>query len=236
VLVEQYETALDAAARVVALIEAAAGARPDALLALPTGQTPLAVYRLLRKSGLGLPRVHVVNLDEHIGLPQTDERSYAAYVRRELSGSGIRRENLHLIDGAAAEPHDEAGRIEALIGELGGIDLAVTGLGLNGHVAFNEPGSPFPSPTRVVSLSPGTRQVNGGPFGGLAPPMTITLGLSTLTGSRAVAVLATGAHKAEVVARLVQDPVSPSLPASAFRLMHNATLVLDRAAAQQTSG
>ena len=184
--IERYETAHAAAARVAAMIACAVRGRPRALLALPTGVTPLTVYQLLRESGAGLSRVRVINLDEYIGMPGSDERSYAGYLRRELAGTGIRSENLHLIDGAAPDPHREAARVEALIGALGGIDLAFTGLGLNGHVAFNEPGSPVTSTTRVVFLSPGTRRANGGPFGGLAPTSAITLGLSTLTRSRAL--------------------------------------------------
>ena len=223
-----------AAARFVA---ARIRAKPDAVLLLPTGTTPLGMYgrlvELHAEEGLSFARATFFNLDEYLGLAPNDPASYHVYMEEnfyKLVDANPAR--VHVPDGSAPDPEAECERYEAAIREAGGVDLCVLGIGRNGHIGFNEPGAPFGSRTRVVRLAESTRRVNAADFeGNRAPERAITVGMATVFEAREVLLLASGANKAGAVAAAVEGEISESVPASMLRRHPNTTFLLDREAA-----
>jgi glucosamine-6-phosphate deaminase len=209
-------------------------ARRGLRLLLPTGRTPEGMYAALRTHAdeHGLPTEHasVFQLDEYAGLGPHDPRSFAATLSGELDG--MRFASLHLLDGAAADPVAEARRHQALL-DAAPIDLAVLGLGRDGHVAFDEPGTLPEEDARVVALDPTTIADAAGAFGGEAhvPRQAMTVGLRTLHEARAILLLVTGEAKAEALRALIEDPISTRRPASLLREHPRLTIIADRAAA-----
>jgi glucosamine-6-phosphate deaminase len=223
-----------AAARFVA---ARIRAKPDAVLLLPTGTTPLGMYgrlvELHAEEGLSFARATFFNLDEYLGLAPDHPASYHVYMEEnfyKLVDANPAR--VHVPDGSAPDPEAECERYEAAIREAGGVDLCVLGIGRNGHIGFNEPGAPFGSRTRVVRLAESTRRVNAADFeGNRAPEWAITVGMATVFEAREVLLLASGANKAGAVAAAVEGEISESVPASMLRRHPNTTFLLDREAA-----
>jgi glucosamine-6-phosphate deaminase len=212
-------------------------AKPDARLGLATGATPRALYaELIRRNQLGrlsFSRVETFNLDEYLGIGPQHPRSFHRAMHEALFAHvDIDPLNTHLPAGDSADPVAEAAAYEALIEARGGIDLQILGIGRNGHIGFNEPGSSLGSRTRVKTLSRATLRDNqlGGPDFE-APVMAITMGIRTILDARALLVLATGAAKAAAVAAALEGPLAASCPASAIQLHPGATVVLDPAAA-----
>lgn len=208
-------------------------ARPLRLL-LPTGRTPEGMYAALRErrreGKLPAQDTEVFQLDEYAGLGAGDERSYAAYLRRELGGLGLRA--IHELDGTAADLDAEARRHQRVFDEAP-IDLAVLGLGRDGHVAFDEPGSPADSGMRCVTLAAATREDAAAGFGGLAdvPEQALTVGLRTLREARALILLVTGETKAPALRAMLQGPAGPASPASLLCDHPRLSIICDRAAA-----
>ncbi|HVC34185.1 MAG TPA: glucosamine-6-phosphate deaminase [Chloroflexota bacterium] len=224
-------------ARVVAdRLEELIRSRPDAVLALPTGRTPIPLYAELtaryRRGQIDFARVRTFNLDEWVGVAAGSPGSYAAFMTEHLfSRVNLARENCHLPNGAAPDLDDECARYERLIREVGGIDLAVLGIGHNGHIGFNEPGTPFESRTHVARVTPQTRESNRWTFAdGRVPDTAITVGIATILGARGIVLLATGQDKASIVARALTCAVAPSIPASALQLHPNVQVIADAAA------
>ena len=211
-------------------------ARPQARLLLPTGHTPLGMYAALRAHALdgSLPseQATLFQLDEYLGLGPDDQRSYSSYLRKELRGIdfGVRNE----LDGAAADIDELAERHQALL-DAAPIDLAVLGLGRDGHVAFDEPGSTLSSGVRRVQLHEQTRADAVEEFGGLdgVPREAITVGLRTLHSARELLMLVSGAGKARALRNMLEGPVDPRLPASLLRDHPRLTIVCDLAAAAE---
>src|SRR5579884_4063095 len=213
------------AARLVAdLVEELIRKRPDAVLALPTGRTPLPLYdelaRRYRAGRIDFARVRTFNLDEWVGIRPDSPSSYAAFMREHLfSRVNIRPENCHIPDGSAPDLDAECARYERLIREAGGIDLAILGIGHNGHIGFNEPGTSFEVRTHVAQVTPETRASNRWTFAtDDVPSRAITVGIATILDAREIILMATGADKAEVLARALNGEIDPSVPASALRL------------------
>jgi glucosamine-6-phosphate deaminase len=209
-------------------------------LGLATGGTMVPVYAelvsLARSGKADLGLLHSFNLDEYVGLPVGHPASFAAFMRQHLmSPAGIGAGQVLLPDGAAADPAAEAARYEAAIAAAGGIGLQLLGLGRNGHIGFNEPGSDFASPCRVVQLAAQTRADNAAAFpaGEEVPHRAITLGIGTILGARRVLLLATGAAKAAALARALCGPPSPDCPASALQRHPAVTVICDPAAAAE---
>jgi glucosamine-6-phosphate deaminase len=223
-----------AAAEIVA---ARIRAKPAAVLLLPTGTTPLGMYgrlaELHAEEGLSFARATFFNLDEYLGLAPDHPASYHVYMEENFYGLvDADPSRVHVPDGSAPDPEAECERYEAAIREARGVDLAVLGIGRNGHIGFNEPGAPFGSRTRVVRLAESTRRVNAADFeGNRAPERAITVGMATVFEAREVLLLASGANKAGAVAAAVEGEVSESVPASMLREHPNATFLLDREAA-----
>ncbi len=227
-----------AAARALAReIAALVRSRPDCVLGLATGSTPVPLYdelaRLHREEGLSFARVRTFNLDEYLELAPGDPRSFRAWMQTQLvARTDLRMENVHLPRIGAA-PEAEAPRYAAAIAAAGGIDLQVLGIGRNGHIGFNEPGSTRDSRARVVELAESTRADAAAKFGGLehVPRRALTLGVSEILAARRVRLLAFGSGKAAIVKRAVEGEAGPQVPASLLRGHADAKLLLDAEAA-----
>jgi len=197
-------------------------ARPGVRLALPTGRTPLGLYMNLRlrcaTELAALRAAHYVNLDEYLGLAPTDTRSYAHFLHRQVFDPlGVKPSQLRLLRGDAADAQIECAQVESELQATGGIGLAILGLGANGHIAFNEPGTPWNTPAHVATLSPETLALNEHLGGGLPlPDRGLTLGIATLRGARAVLLLAAGESKIEALSRLLQGPAEAQWPATSL--------------------
>lgn len=209
-------------------------ARPRSRLLLPTGETPLGMYAALRAhvaaGDLSAGRATAFQLDEYAGLDADDPRSYRAYLRRELDPLGFAER--HELDGAADDLDAECERYQSLLDD-GPIDLAVLGLGRDGHVAFDEPGSLLEERVRRVRLHAATRADAADDFGGLVnvPEDALTVGLRTLHRAREIMLLVTGAAKAQALQAALERPPSRACPASLLRGHPRLTVVCDRDAA-----
>jgi glucosamine-6-phosphate deaminase len=225
------------AARAAAIVADLLRARPGAVLGLPAGNTPRPVYAELvrrhREDGLSFAGATAFSLDEYVGLPP----DHPATFRRQLDDGLFRHVDLsaartHAPDGGAADLDGESARYEQAIARAGGFDLVLLGIGGNGHIAFNEPGSPATSRTRVVALAPETRAgARAGFADGRAPERAVTVGVATILDARRCLLLACGAAKAEAVARALGAPPTPLVPASALQAHPRTTALLDQAAA-----
>jgi len=234
-------SAAAASAHVVRRIAAALRRDPSLVLSLPTGRTPIEVYdglsRLVADDRLDFSRAVTFNLDEFVGLAPDDPRSYRAFMARHLFDRvGLPRRRAHVLDGSARDLAAECARFERAIDAAGGIDLSLVGIGLNGHVGFNEPGPDLVAGTHRAKLSSLTRRANARPFGGdprRVPREALTMGMGTILRARRVVLLATGRSKARVVRRAVEGPVTTWLPASLLQLHADVEFVLDRDAASR---
>ncbi|WP_341360443.1 glucosamine-6-phosphate deaminase [Georgenia sp. M64] len=215
--------------------------RPDAVLGLATGSSPLAVYdELVRRyeaGALSLARVRAFMLDEYVGLPDDHPERYRNVIEREFAG------RVDLPDGAVQGPDGNAEDLpaactayEAAIADAGGVDLQLLGIGSDGHIAFNEPGSSLASRTRIKTLTSQTRRDNARFFDGdvdAVPRHCLTQGLATIMSARHLVLVATGAGKAEAVHHLVEGPVSAMWPATIMQHHPRATVLVDDAAASR---
>ena len=217
-------------------IAALVARKPDAVLGLATGSTPLPVWSALRRRGLDLSRVRGFALDEYLGLPPGHPESYRAVITREVvEPLGLKPDLVH-VPGDDGGPAETAGaRYEAAIRDAGGVDLQILGIGRTGHIGFNEPGSSLASRTRVKTLTEATRADNARFFASPAnvPRHCLTQGLGTILDARELVLLAFGEAKAEAVAGAVEGPVSASLPGSVIQLHPEVTVLLDEAAASK---
>jgi glucosamine-6-phosphate deaminase len=195
---------------------------PRIVLGLPTGRTPIGMYdRVVRECSREyhcFREVTTFNLDEYAGVSRDDPGSYFSYMNQHLFAHvDIDPANAHLPHGEAPDLNAECVRYENEIREAGGLDLTFLGLGRNGHIGFNEPGTPFDARTRVVELTQSTRHANADLFpAGHVPTHAITMGIGTILESRAIVLLVAGGGKEEAVERLRSGAVSVDFPASAL--------------------
>lgn len=214
---------------------------PRIVLGMPTGRTPLGMYQRVVSACGVRPRCFAYattfNLDEYVGITADHPASYRAYMERHLvRHTDLAAPRIHVPDGSRtgdAELAAEAARYEAEIVAAGGLDLTFLGLGRNGHIAFNEPGTPFDSRTRVVGLTASTRAANAGDFASPdeVPHRALTVGIATLLDSTCLVLLASGEAKRDAVRRLQSGEIDPAFPASALHLHPDVTVLVDRAAA-----
>ncbi|MGN6302866.1 MAG: glucosamine-6-phosphate deaminase [Angustibacter sp.] len=212
--------------------------KPTAVLGLATGSSPLSVYDALAaayaRGELSLQRAGAFLLDEYLGLPPGHPESYREVIQRELvSRVDLDPARVHGPDGQADDVPAACSAYEAAIADAGGIDLQLLGVGSDGHLAFNEPGSSLASRTRVKTLTQQTRADNARFFASAddVPRHVLTQGIGTILQARHLVLLASGAAKAEAVAACVEGPVTASWPASALQLHPHVTVLLDDAAA-----
>jgi glucosamine-6-phosphate deaminase len=213
--------------------------KPDCVLGLATGSTPIATYRELvrlhREEGLDFSKVTTFNLDEYVGLPPEHPQSYHAFMDEQLFRHiNVRRENIHIPDGMAADIPAECARYEASIVEAGGIDVQLLGIGTDGHIGFNEPTSSLASRTRIKTLTEQTRADNARFFEGdltKVPFHCITMGVGTIMDCRQVIMLAFGANKAQAIAEAVEGPITSMNPATVLQMHPVAKCIMDEPAA-----
>lgn len=211
--------------------------KPDAVLGLATGSTPLGLYArlaaLYRAGELSFRRATSFNLDEYVGLPATHDQSYRYFMEHNLfSHVDLPAERTHVPSGLDVSDAALAG-YDAAIEAAGGIDLQLLGLGGNGHIGFNEPGTPFGLGTHVVELTARTRQDNARFFASLdeVPTHAATMGVKTVMHARAILLLAFGSAKAEAVRAALTGPVTEEVPASVLQLHPDVTVICDEEAA-----
>ncbi|HDP35097.1 MAG TPA: glucosamine-6-phosphate deaminase [Candidatus Hydrogenedentes bacterium] len=214
--------------------------KPTSVLGLATGRTMEGLYARLvemhQQDGLDFSLAVTFNLDEYAGLPPTHKNSYRYYMNHHLFGKvNIDLRNTHLPDGMAADPEAEGARYDALIEDVGGIDLQLLSIGETGHIGFNEPLSAMFSRTRVKALTPKTIEQNSPLFDSPEdmPRFAITMGVGTILEAARCVMLVTGANKADIMARAVEGPVTSMISASALQLHPNCTVIADAAAADK---
>ncbi|EPD86309.1 glucosamine-6-phosphate deaminase [Microbacterium sp. oral taxon 186 str. F0373] len=226
----------DAGALVADEIVRLISTRPDVVLGLATGSTPLPVYEALRPrlAGIDVSRVRGFALDEYVGIDPRHPQSYRSVITTEVvEPLGLDPERIHTPNGDLASIAHAGEDYERAIADAGGIDLQILGIGTSGHIGFNEPGSSFASRTRVKTLIEQTRRDNARFFDTIdeVPMHCITQGLGTILSARHLFLLAFGEGKAAAVAGAVEGPVTSSLPGSAIQLHPHVTVVVDEAAA-----
>ncbi len=214
--------------------------KPDSVLGLATGSTPIGVYDLLselhRDTRLDFSQVRTFNLDEYVGLAADHPQSYREFMRRHLfSKINIPAGQIHFPDGQAEDIPAHCRAYEAAIAAAGGIDLQLLGIGSDGHIGFNEPSSSLASRTRIKTLTPRTVQDNARFFGSVerVPRHVITMGVGTIMDARSCLLLAFGEGKADAVAGMAEGPITADLPASALQMHPVCRLVVDEAAAKK---
>ncbi len=234
----------EAAAKLAAaLIERALRAKPSLVLGLATGATMAPIYahlaRLHREQNLDFSLCRTFNLDEYVGIPPDDPHSFRSFMDRHLFDLvNIDKRNTHIPDGMATDFREECLHYERLIEECGGIDLQLLGIGVDGHIGFNEPLSSLLSRTREKALTPATIAQNAKYFPSPAqvPRRGITMGVGTILESRECLLVATGIEKAEIVAKAVEGPITSMVTASALQLHPRCRVIVDEAAASRLQG
>jgi glucosamine-6-phosphate deaminase len=221
-------------------IVAALGPRPTSILGLPTGRTPIRLYRELgtlhAHGQADFSQATTFNLDEFLGIPPEHPGSYRSFMQEHLfSTVNLQPERINFLNGVAPDPDAECRRYEAAIDAAGGIDLQLLGIGTNGHIGFNEPARELAGPTHRVTLTASTRRANAALFGGDAeqvPREALSMGMATILHAKRIVLIATGKSKARCIARLVNGPITPKLPASFLQVHRDVELMLDAAAAE----
>lgn len=210
---------------------------PSLNLGLATGSTPTGLYQeLIRDHRINMTSykdINTFNLDEYIGISKKDRNSYHYFMCEHLfEHIDIPLDQTHIPDGTAKDLEEECVRYEQFISEHGGIDLQILGIGQNGHIGFNEPGTPFDSRTHIIELAESTRQANSRFFNSLedVPKQAITMGIASIMDSKEIFLLVSGSSKAEALARLMNGEVSEQFPASVLLIHRNVTIFADEEA------
>lgn len=190
-------------------------------LALPTGNTSIGMYNELKKLNLDWRRIKIFMLDVNYPQDPVEPDSFYRFAKKHLP-----TDKFEILDSQAKDPEIECRQYETKIKAAGGLDLAVLGIGVNGHIAYNEPGTSFGSLTHLAELAPETIKLNH-----LKTHQGLTMGIKTIMAAKKIILLAKGAAKAAIVKRAVEGPVTESCPASVLQMHPDATLILDREAA-----
>lgn len=211
--------------------------KPDAVLGLATGSSPIGTYKQLidwyNKGDLDFSEIRSVNLDEYKGLDASNPQSYAYFMRHNLFDSvNIKLENTNIPNGLETDIEKECTRYNNIIKSLGGIDLQLLGIGNNGHIGFNEPGEAFEKETHCVKLTENTIQANARFFSsiGEVPTHAYSTGIKNIMQARSILLIASGEAKAEAIYQALFGPITPTVPASILQLHNNVSIVADEAA------
>jgi glucosamine-6-phosphate deaminase len=211
--------------------------KPDCVLGLATGSTPMGIYQQLiewyNKGDLDFKSVKTVNLDEYKGLTEDNKQSYHYFMKKNLFEQvNINMKNTYLPDGTAEDSEIECTRFNRLIEQLGGIDMQLLGLGHNGHIGFNEPSDSYEKGTHCVALTQSTIEANSRLFqaGEVVPSHAYTMGIKTIMLAKKILLVVSGEEKADILLKALTGPVTPTLPASILQLHPDFTVVADEAA------
>lgn len=211
--------------------------KPECVLGLATGSTPVGTYNqlveLYQNGDLDFSKVSTVNLDEYKGIDRENEQSYYHFMQHNLfEHINISDDRVHILDGMQEDAEKECGKYEQLIDSLGGIDLQLLGLGHNGHIGFNEPGAEFIKDTHCVNLSKRTIEANKRFFNSDedVPRQAYTMGIGTIMKAKKVLLIVSGQDKAETVAKAFAGKITPEVPASVLQLHNDVTVIADKLA------
>jgi len=220
--------------RTANLISAQIIAKPDSVIGLATGSSPIGAYKQLiewyKKGDLDFNEVISVNLDEYVGLTQKDPQSYHYFMKEHLfSFINIKSENTHIPNGTAKNSAEACKNYDAFLESIGGTDLQLLGIGQNGHIGFNEPGKYFEKNTHVVNLTRNTIEANSRLFEHIedVPKKAITMGIQTILQAAKIVLVVTGKEKAKAVYQSIMEPITPSVPASILQLHKDVSIVGD---------
>lgn len=236
-----YRTAAEASRAAAAVIARQLQRKPASVLGLPTGRTSLAIYeevaRLHRVGEADFSRAHTFNIDEFLGLTSADRRSFCAFMEKHLFRRiNLSKDHIHFLNGDATDTGKECDRFERDLASLGGLDLLVLGIGANGHIGFNEPGTALHGRTHRARLTVETRRANADLFGGrlaAVPREALTMGVATMLNAREIVLVATGAAKARAVHSMFTGRITTARPASLLQLHKHVEVILDSAAAEK---
>ena len=217
--------------------------KPDCILGLATGSSPIGTYKELIKrceeGDLDFSQVQSVNLDEYKGLSRDNDQSYYYFMNHNLFDHiNIDKANTHVPNGMESDAEKECANYEELIKSLGGIDLQLLGLGHNGHIGFNEPAEEFDKVTHCVDLQESTIEANKRFFASAddVPRQAYTMGIGTIMSAKKIVVVVSGEDKADIVKRAFSGPITPSVPASILQMHPDVTVICDAAAYSKVEG
>ncbi|MBI1389749.1 MAG: glucosamine-6-phosphate deaminase [bacterium] len=214
--------------------------KPNCVLGLATGSTPLGLYqeliRMHKEEGLDFSKISTFNLDEYYGIPPAHPQSYYAFMHENFFNHiNVQPERIYLPSGTATDVNAFCQWYEEEIKRLGGIDLQILGIGRDGHIAFNEPGSALGSRTRIKTLTRETVEDNARFFGSVedVPRYAITMGVGTIQEAKQIILIASGENKAEIIAKAIEGPVTAQVTGSVLQLHAQTVVYLDEAAASK---
>jgi glucosamine-6-phosphate deaminase len=239
VIVKDYNDMSKQAAK---LIAEEVTRNPKTVLGLATGGTPVGMYRELvslhQQDGVDFSQAQSFNLDEYVGLPSLHPQSYRTYMNENLFAHiNLPAEKTHVPQGDAEDLEAECKRYEQAIAQAGGIDIQVLGIGNNGHIGFNEPGSAKDTTTRVVALTQSTIEANARYFDSIqeVPTQAVSMGIQTILGAKKIILLASGEAKAQAVSQMLEGEMTADVPASLLQLHPDVTVIVDEEAASVLS-
>lgn len=207
--------------------------KPDCVLGLPTGSTPVGMYAHLAEKGIDFSEVTTFNLDEYYPIKRENPQSYHAFMTENLySKVNLKPDNIFIPNGEAADPEAECKSYERSIMERGGLDMQVLGIGQNGHIGFNEPGEMLNSYTHMTKLTQNTIEANARFFSSMdeVPKQALTMGVATIMRAKRILLLASGESKARVVKALQGSVIDPEIPATILAAHNDVTVIADAAA------
>ena len=232
ILCDNYEELSKKAAKIVA---SQITLKPDSVLGLATGSTPLGMYnelaRLYRQKELDFSEVKTFNLDEYYPIKKKNKQSYDWFMRENLfSKINIKNENIHIPNGETGDPQKECCDYEKSIKANGGIDLQILGIGRNGHIGFNEPDATLNSFTHLTNLTENTIKANSRFFDSFddVPKQALTMGISTILNAKKIILLASGASKRKVVSEFINGGINTSIPATMLKTHPDVVIICDR--------
>ena len=240
--VSVYPAPAEAERAAASIVAAQLRRKPGSVLGLPTGRTSLGIYRELARLHaeriVDFSRAHTFNVDEFTGLTSKDRRSFCAFMEKHLFRKiNLPKSHIHFLDGHAADLESECDAFEREITEAGGLDLLLLGIGANGHIGFNEPGTSLHARSHRAKLTTETRRANAALFGGrltAVPREALTMGIATLLEAAAIVLVATGKSKAQAVRSMFTGQITTARPASMLQLHKNVKVILDLAAAEKS--
>ncbi len=235
IIAKDYE---ELSAQAAEVIKSQIVAKPDCVLGLATGSSPIGTYKCLvaeyKNGNVDFSNVKSANLDEYVGISRTHEQSYYAFMKENLfSHVNINVENTYIPNGENLDSEAETKRYDAVLENLGGVDLQLLGIGHNGHIGFNEPADHFSKGTNCIALHESTIEANTHFFPSKAdvPTKAYTMGIGTIMKAKTILLVASGKDKAAAIAGMVNGDITPQLPASILQYHQNVIVVVDEAAA-----